>query len=267
MQRIKPPKIIQNSNVNVPQPRGMLEQWFPQWWGWYSKTSNTNTQSTSSTFDGELLDVLADTIDDDTLLRRDTVFGQFNFTLSKGTFSLCTMKNNENTKAIIELQFERVNLSYDSRPRYGSHKFFISLGALYLHDYLTENSTFPILIQPQMIPTVNSRIRSSAEKLTTQLPQYLFEMTYEKRPLHLNADHLLQVNSKSLDVVYNPTVIHWLIDFICKPHRSSSNQRFQAMKRRTRRQLIKNWEQILDGDLVYRSSWDLQFNISAPQIF
>lgn len=266
MQRIKPPKIIQNSNVNVPQPRGMLEQWFPQWWGWYSKTSNTNTQSTSSTFDGELLDVLADTIDDDTLLRRDTVFGQFNFTLSKGTFSLCTMKNNENTKAIIELQFERVNLSYDSRPRYGSHKFFISLGALYLHDYLTENSTFPILIQPQMIPTVNSRIRSSAEKLTTQLPQYLFEMTYEKRPLHLNADHLLQVNSKSLDVVYNPTVIHWLIDFICKPHRSSSNQRFQAMKRRTRRQLIKNWEQILDGDLVYRSSWDLQFNISAPQI-
>ena len=63
MQRIKPPKIIQNSNVNVPQPRGMLEQWFPQWWGWYSKTSNTNTQSTSSTFDGELLDVLADTID------------------------------------------------------------------------------------------------------------------------------------------------------------------------------------------------------------
>ncbi|XP_043601959.1 vacuolar protein sorting-associated protein 13D isoform X2 [Bombus pyrosoma] len=267
MYRVKPPKLPQNSDVNVPQPRGMLEQWFPQWWGWYSKSSNTNTQSTSSTFDGELLDVLADTIDDDTLLRRDTVFGQFNFALSKGAFSLCTMKNDgKNTKAVIELQFERVNLSYDSRPRYGSHKFFISLGALYLHDYLTENSTFPILVQPQIIPTITSRVRGSSEKLTNQLPQQLFEMTYEKRPLHLNADHLLQVNSKSLDVVYNPTVIHWLIDFMCKPHRSSTNQRFQAMKRRTRRQLIKNWEQILDGDLVYRSSWDLQFNISAPQI-
>ncbi|KAK1118264.1 hypothetical protein K0M31_015307 [Melipona bicolor] len=267
MYRIKPPKVLQNSDVNVPQPRGMLEQWFPQWWGWYSKSSNTNTQSTSSTFDGELLDVLADTIDDDTLLRRDTVFGQFNFTLSKGAFSLCTMKNDgENMKAVIELQFERVNLSYDSRPRYGSHKFFISLGALYLHDYLTENSTFPILVQPQMIPTINSRVRSSSEKLANQLPQQLFEMTYEKRPLHSNADHLLQVNSKSLDVVYNPAVIHWLIDFMSKPHRPSTNQKFQAMKRRTRRQLIKNWEQILDGDLVYRSSWDLQFNISAPQI-
>ncbi|XP_026669305.1 vacuolar protein sorting-associated protein 13D isoform X1 [Ceratina calcarata] len=266
MHRVRPPKILQNSNVNVPQPRGMLEQWFPQWWGWYSKTSSTNTPSTSSTFDGELLDVLADTMDDDTLLRRDTVFGQFNFALSKGAFALCTLRNGGEMKSLIELQFERVHLSYDSRPRYGSHKFFISLGALYLHDYLTENSTFPILVQPQVIPTMNSRVRSSSEKLTSQLPQHLFEMTYEKRPLHSNADHLLQVNTRSLDIVYNPTVIYWLIDFMCKPHRSFSNQRIQAMKRRTRRQLMKNWEQILDVDLVYRSSWDLQFNISAPQI-
>ncbi|XP_029047151.1 vacuolar protein sorting-associated protein 13D isoform X1 [Osmia bicornis bicornis] len=265
MRRVRPPKPVQNSDVNVPQPRGMLEQWFPQWWGWYSKAPNINTQSSSSTFDGELLDVLADTMDDDTLLRRDTVFGQFNFTLSKGAVSLCTTKN-DNEKAVIELQFERVNLSYESRPRSGSHKFSISLGALYLHDYLTENSTFPILVQPQSIFPATSRIRSSTEKLTNQLPQHLFEMTYEKRPLHLTADHSLHVNSRSLDVVYNPAVIHWLIDFMCKPHRSSSNQKLQAMKRRTRRQLIKNWEQILDADIVYRSSWDLQFNISAPQI-
>lgn len=60
--------------------------------------------------------------------------------------------------------------------------------------------------------------------------------------------------------------ILWLIDFICKPHRYSSNQKLQAMKRKTRRQLIKNWEQILEGDFDYRSSWDLQLNISAPQI-
>nr|XP_031830525.1 vacuolar protein sorting-associated protein 13D isoform X1 [Nomia melanderi] len=267
MHRVRPSKPIQMTNVNMPQGRGMLEQWFPQWWGWYSKAPNTNTQSTSSTFDGELLDVLADTIDDDTLLRRDTVFGQFNFTLSKGAVSLCTAKTeNEQEKTVIELQFERVTLNYESRPRSGSHKFTVSLGTLNLHDYLTENSTFPILVQPQVVPTIISRARSSSEKLTSQLPQHLFEMTYEKRPLHVTADHSLYVNSRSLDVVYNPTVIQWLIDFICEPYRSLSNQRIQAMKRRTRRQLIKNWEQILDGDFVYRSSWDLQFNISAPQI-
>ncbi|KYN30792.1 Vacuolar protein sorting-associated protein 13D [Trachymyrmex septentrionalis] len=272
MKKVRPAKSQQELNMNVPQGRGMLEQWFPQWWGWYSKTphSSNGTQngSSSTTFDGELLDVLADTMNDDTLLHRDTVFGQFNFALVQGAVSLCTEKDESNgRKTVIELKFERVNLSYESRPRSGSHKFSISLGALYLHDFLTESSTFPILVQPQVASNgISSRIRNSSEKLT-KTPRHLFELIYEKRPLHINVDHLLHVYSQSLDIVYNPTVIYWLIDFMCKPHRSvSSNQRFQAMKRRTRRQLIKNWEQILDGDFVYRSSWDLQFKISAPQI-
>ncbi|KAL6436334.1 hypothetical protein ACFW04_004699 [Cataglyphis niger] len=274
MYKVRPAKSQQESNMKIPQGRGMLEQWFPQWWGWYSKTphSNNGTQNggSSTTFDGELLDVLADTMNDDTLLRRDTIFGQFNFALVQGAISLCTAKNgSDGTKTVIELKFERVNLSYESRPRSGSHKFSISLGALYLHDFLTENSTFPILVQPQiMSSSTSSRVRNlSLEKIAKQTSHHLFELVYEKKPLHVNVDHLLHMYSQSLDIVYNPTVIYWLIDFIYKPHRSaSSNQQLQAMKRRTRRQLIKNWEQILDGDFVYRSSWDLQFKISAPQI-
>ncbi|XP_020712491.2 intermembrane lipid transfer protein Vps13D isoform X3 [Athalia rosae] len=266
MARVRPPKIPQASTPTSPQGRGMLVQWFPQWWGWYSKTSNNNIQS-SSKFEGELLDALADTMDDDTLIRRDTVFGQFNFTLSKGAVRLCTGEGDrENTKTVMELQFEKVHLNYESRPRSGSHKFSISLGALYLHDYLTENSTFPVLVQPQTVSLASNRLRGSSEKLPTQSTQPLFELVYEKKPLHTNTDHSLQVNSKSLDIVYNPIAMRWLIDFTCKPHRYASNQSLQAMKRRTRKQLMKNWEQILEGDLVYRASWDLQFDISAPQI-
>ncbi|XP_034948002.1 vacuolar protein sorting-associated protein 13D isoform X2 [Chelonus insularis] len=268
MSKVRPPKPIQETPAPVsPAARGMLVQWFPQWWGWYSKTP-ASSQSTSSAFDGELLDVLADTIDDNTLLRRDTVFGQFNFTLSKGAISLCASeKNIDVKKTVIELQFERVNLSYESRPRSGSHKFSISLGALFLHDFLTENSMFPILIQPQTISGSSSRLRTSSEKLVVQQPvQPLFELIYEKKPFHVNTDHALHLSTRSLDVVYNPTAIKWLIDFISNPHKNSSAHRLQAMKKRTRRQLIKNWEQILEGDFVYRSSWDLQFNISAPQI-
>ncbi|XP_029665286.1 LOW QUALITY PROTEIN: vacuolar protein sorting-associated protein 13D-like [Formica exsecta] len=277
MYKVRPTMLQQESNTKMPQGRGMLEQWFPQWWGWYSKTPHSNngtqnggTTNSSTTFDGELLDVLADTMNDDTLLRRDTIFGQFNFALVQGAVSLCTARNgSDGTKTVIELKFERVNLSYESRPRSGSHKFSISLGALYLHDFLTENSTFPILVQPQiMSSSTSSRVRNlSSEKVAKQTSHHLFELVYEKKPLHVNMDHLLHMYSQSLDIVYNPTVIYWLIDFIYKPHRSaSSNQQLQAMKRRTRRQLIKNWEQILDGDFVYRSSWDLQFKISAPQI-
>ncbi|XP_057336557.1 intermembrane lipid transfer protein Vps13D isoform X1 [Microplitis mediator] len=272
MAKVRPPKPIEPTTN--PEARGILVQWFPQWWGWYSKTPDQISTPNSSAFDGELLDVLADTIDDNTLLRRDTVFGQFNFTLNKGAISLCTEKNSkaladdettkETKKIIMELQFERVNLSYESRPRSGSHKFSISLGALYLHDFLTENSMFPILIQPQTTGS-SVRLRTSSDKLTTT-NQPLFELIYEKKPLHITMDHSLHLSTRSLDIVYNPSAFRWLVDFISKPHKNSSNQRLQAMKRRTRRQLIKNWEQILEGDFVYRSSWDLQFNISAPQI-
>ncbi|XP_012282695.1 vacuolar protein sorting-associated protein 13D isoform X2 [Orussus abietinus] len=268
--RVKPPKQPQSPTTSVPQARGMLVQWFPQWWGWYSKTPQNSTQTPSSTFDGELLDVLADTMDDDTLLRRDAIFGQFNFTLSNGVISLCTpVENPEGSqKTVMELRFERVQLTYESRPRSGSHKFSVSLGALYLHDYYTEKSTFPILVQPQVVTgPLQGRLRGSSEKLVSQATQQaLFELVYEKRPLHLAAEHSLQVHSRSLDVVYNPLAMKWLMDFLCGPHRDSSDRRLQAMKRRTRRRLIRNWEQILEGDFVYRSSWDLRLKISAPQI-
>lgn len=104
MMKVRPPKPAQavSTTSTPPQAQGMLVQWFPQWWGWHStKTANINnsgsspTTQSSSTFDGELLDVLADTIDDDTLLRRDTVFGLFNFALSKGAISLCTVTKAE----------------------------------------------------------------------------------------------------------------------------------------------------------------------------
>lgn len=260
MSRVRPPKTSNESNVDS-QGRGMLVQWFPQWWGWYSKSSGTSTQST--TFDGELLDALADAMDDDTLLRRDTVFGQFNLAIGKGAVSLCTKEESER-KTVVELQFENVNVSYESRSRSGSHKFSISLGALYLHDYLTENSTFPILVQPQTQPST-LRFRGSDKFETDEQSKPLFELTYEKKPLHLTTDHALHVNSRSLDVVYNPLPIKWLINFMSEPHKANA-RRIQAMKRKTRKQLIKNWEQILEGEFDYRSSWDLQFNISAPQI-
>lgn len=272
------PKPMQTTKAVLPtqaQGKGILVHWFPQWWGWYSKQpENANDPSTlSSSFDGELLDVFADSIDDDTLFRRDTVFGQFNFALSEGQVSLCTAikspNGNTEKKIVMELQFERVHLSYESRPRSSSHKFSISLGALCLRDYFTENSTFPILIQPQTLNTYgfSARSRGVSDKLGFQPLLSLFELVYEKKPLHMNVDHSLHVTSRSLDIVYNPMAIHWLIDYIYEPHRSdSSSQRLQAIKRRTRKQIMKNWEQILEGDIVYRSSWDLQFHISAPQI-
>lgn len=49
----------------------------------------------------------------------------------------------------MELQFEKVQLGLESRPRTGSHCVQVVLGGLSLHDNLTKDSAFPVLISPQ----------------------------------------------------------------------------------------------------------------------
>lgn len=61
----------------------------------------------------------------------------------------------------------------------------------------------------------------------------------------------LSVKTKCLDVVYQPNAVKWLTEFICLPHQRDITQyQIEAMKSRTKRELIKNWEQILEGRVV-----------------
>lgn len=61
----------------------------------------------------------------------------------------------------------------------------------------------------------------------------------------------LCVKSKCLDVVYQPDAVKWLCEFLCLPHqRNITQSRIEAMKSRTKKELIKNWEQMLDGKEV-----------------
>lgn len=78
--------------------RNMLLHWFPTWMGWYSSTSpesSTSASSETTQLEGEILRVLSDSAENNTLLKRDVVFGQFSFTLKSGTFTMCTMDDKE----------------------------------------------------------------------------------------------------------------------------------------------------------------------------
>lgn len=67
--------------------------------------------------------------------------------------------------------------------------------------------------------------------------------------------------------MYQPNAVRWLTEFICAPHqRDLAQSRIEAMKTRTKKELFKNWEHMLDGRDAARTSWDLEFDISAPQI-
>lgn len=104
-------KVPKSTPVSTPDKpssgRNMLVHWFPQWWGWYGTgdnaenppipppepTSATNTGGSSTgDLEEEILDVIADSLDNNTLLKRDTVFGKFEFVLNKGSLIL-SMEN------------------------------------------------------------------------------------------------------------------------------------------------------------------------------
>jgi hypothetical protein len=108
MRRVCPPErhIIHSSVPPVTRGRGSLLYWLPQLWGWNSTSlasaapDPTDTppgpSETELLLEDQILDALADSMENNTVLRRDVVFGQFNFTLKQGTFNLCTTKATEN---------------------------------------------------------------------------------------------------------------------------------------------------------------------------
>uniref|UniRef100_A0AAR5PHD2 UBA domain-containing protein n=1 Tax=Dendroctonus ponderosae TaxID=77166 RepID=A0AAR5PHD2_DENPD len=265
---------------NTSSGRSMLKSWFPQWMGWYSTpTSESTAQETpeANQLEGEILQVLADTAENNTVLKRDAVFGQFSFCLKTGTLSLCTLDPEINeTSPMIELEFTNVSLTICSKPRTSSHSVELSLDAIYLKDRMTNSTMFPILVGPPGLDRTSLARTRNATAANPRNPsfnkldeadQQLFYLIYEKRPPHSGCDYRLNVRTKCLDVVYQPNAVKWMLNFLCFPHqRDITQSRIEAMKSKTKLELFKNWEHILGGRVVERSTWELELHISAPQI-
>ncbi|KAJ6645642.1 Vacuolar protein sorting-associated protein 13D [Pseudolycoriella hygida] len=298
MARMPTPEVL---SKETNQGRSMLVQWFPQWWGWYGSSAQSPTQVQASSLvvldttpkdqnqlEDELLDALADSVENNSILKRDAVFGKFDFTLRKGTLDICTGSissekiTNATTPSIkitkelmLQLQFENLILSIESRPRSASHFVGLSLGSVLLKDHITNNSEFPDLIKPQVKDESITHPRLSSQRLNMNSrnssqsinSEPLFQMNYERKPLSYNTDYRLLIKSQSLDVVYNVEAIKWIVDFVMKPHQViNTREKIKAMKNKTKMEIIKNWENILEGDLSDRKTWTLEIDISAPQI-
>lgn len=294
-------------DVETDRGRGMLLQWFPQWWGWYktddiqttadplnntiAETSMTSSVASAmpkdqNQLEDEILNALSSGTVDNSLLKRDTVFGKFNFTLKQGALDICTTQHNQ-ARVMLQLQFRNLLLDIETRPRSGSHFVGLSLGSVLLKDFITENSEFPDLIKPQTKdePIVMPHIRrsrgsfligsnaastnSSATNLSglATSAEPIFQLNYERKPLSHNTDYRLLIKTQSLDIVYNIEPIKWIVDFVMKPHQMlNTRKKIEAMKIKTKMELIKNWENILEGDVNERKTWTFEIDISAPQI-
>lgn len=304
----------EGATAEANQGRSMLVQWFPQWWGWYntappvaaaaaasatdaaaasspsnatpphtplSSGSTTSDPSTKDQLEDELLNALAGSVENNSLLKRDAVFGKFTFTLNRGTLDVCSGTQIDTAAAatlMLKLQFENLILNIESRPRSASHYVGLSLGSVFVKDHITNNADFPDLIRPQQKDEpllTHSRLQRNATTVQQRLnaasiaAEPLFQLNYERRPLAHNTDYRLHIKSQSLDIVYNVDAIKWIVDFVMRPHQvQSTRRRLQAMKHKTKMEFIKNWENMLDGDQLGtgRQTWALEIDISAPQI-
>lgn len=210
------PSQIKNNSSNNAAGRSMLVRWFPQWIGWYSPSATDTQQTETTQLEGEILQALSDTADNNTILKRDAVFGQFNFSLKSGTVNLCTVKEASNERyylcelfvmflinfccsaPMLELQFKNLSLNVVSKPRTSSHLVELSLGALYLRDKMNLNSLFPVLVGPPgqertsvgrnrgLSPRVGVTILNN--RFDENVDQ-LFCLTYEKKSPKSNFDY------------------------------------------------------------------------------
>ncbi|GFQ85231.1 vacuolar protein sorting-associated protein 13D [Trichonephila clavata] len=313
-------KKIEKSNsieINDEQSKGkgFLQWMFPSWGGWYSdssipadtvdgtKSDQPDVEELKSHLEEEILDVL-DSAENESLLKRDTVFAQLNFSLSQGTFSLLQSESlatsptgrnfPQQGKSIIDLEFSDVSTKLETRPRNGSFLFEIKLGALYLHDRIYSDSHFPHIIAPQNRDVSFMYTKSSSitvfplpsflnqKSEETDVGNYLFELSYEKKPFTIHADHRLHITTRALDVVYNPQVLRCVTDFFSLHHGKSptdfsvselrltaaARARYETLKQQTKAELQQKWDEILDGEdkTVYSRGWNVELAISAPQI-
>uniref|UniRef100_A0A182Q6S0 UBA domain-containing protein n=1 Tax=Anopheles farauti TaxID=69004 RepID=A0A182Q6S0_9DIPT len=238
----------------------------------------------SNSIEDELLDALAGSVESNSLLKRDAVFGKFNFILKRGTLDFCSAHE---SAPKLQFLFQDLKMDVESRPRSGSHYVGLSLGSILIKDRLTVNSQFPDLVKPQQkdeqkagpagTTSTNTPLsgRSSSGRLSTvSLPtgelaneQPIFQLQYERKPLSYNTDYRLMVKSESLDIVYNMEAVRWLVDFLAKPHQQyDARRRLEDMKNKTKQELMRNWNYIIEGHLSERKTWTLEFDISAPQI-
>ncbi|XP_034840424.2 intermembrane lipid transfer protein Vps13D-like [Maniola hyperantus] len=299
-------KVPISTPVSTPEQassgRSVLVRWFPQWWGWYAEpppsapqpataTAPVAASSSTSRLEDEILDVIADSLDDNTLLRRDAVFGLFEFTLQRGSLDLCTETdtdidhfgaiNGDGTPVEgegLELQFSVVCVRLESRPRASAHALHVSLGAVCLRDRVTPKTLFPVLVAPQGLIreglSAMNAAASAAAWWRSQHPPHpapvptdesLFQLSYEKRPAGLNCDYKLRVKSSSLEVVWCPLAAEW-----ARRWAAAGAGAIAHVRHHTRATLHHHWERLLRHPTARRPnerrSWQIEMDISAPQI-
>ncbi|XP_017915808.1 PREDICTED: vacuolar protein sorting-associated protein 13D isoform X1 [Capra hircus] len=298
-----------------PGPRGgsgmlqYLQSWFPGWGGWYGQQSpegkpveglmaEPQEQWTPEEILGseEFFDPTADASCMNTYTKRDHVFAKLNLQLQRGTVTLLHQEQGApqmNQSAFMQLEFSGVKLLAESLPRRNSSLLLVRLGGLFLQDLATEGTMFPLLVFPNPQKEVG-RVSQSFGLQTASADRShhypaadpddpVFEMLYERNPVHSHFERRLNVSTRPLNIIYNPQAIKKVADFFYKGkvHTSgfgyqselelrvaeAARRQYNRLKMQTKAEIRQTLDRLLVGDFIEESKrWTVRLDISAPQV-
>ncbi|XP_073089324.1 intermembrane lipid transfer protein VPS13D isoform X7 [Manis javanica] len=292
--------------------RGMLhylQSWFPGWGGWYGQqtpegkpveglSAEQHEQWIPEEILGteEFFDPTVDASCMNTYTKRDHVFAKLNLQLQRGTVTLLHQEQGtpqKNESAFMQLEFSDVKLLAESLPRRNSSLLLVRLGGLFLRDLATEGTVFPLLVFPKSQKEVGRVSQSfglqaiSADRsdhspaMNPEDP--VFEMLYERNPVHSHFERRLNVSTRPLNIIYNPQAIKKVADFFYKGkvHTSgfgyqselelrvaeAARRQYNKLKMQTKAEIRQTLDRLLVGDFIEESKrWTVRLDISAPQV-
>ncbi|KAB7501647.1 Vacuolar protein sorting-associated protein 13D [Armadillidium nasatum] len=143
----------------------------------------------------------------------------------------------------------------------------------------------PSAMYARLTSMISSVSRLSPNATTTPLAPNisqgpLFSLSYEKKPVRtMKSDHKLVINSQALDIVYNQRAFETICDYFFPASlRQEENEllnawtksailKYEELKEQTKEEIKKNWSSVIQGIMtVERKRWDIELDISAPQI-
>jgi vacuolar protein sorting-associated protein 13D len=159
--------------------------------------------------DDEVMGLINDSIENDSLLRRDSVLAYLEFKVDTSIMSLYSSHTDTKTE-IVKFKFEQSNFKLEALPRYDSFLFQMNLGSFYLIDSTVDSQCFhSILIYP----------KNDLNKRQLESNGVVF-LAYEYNPLVNFQKTLgpkyksnLTIKSCGLDIILNVNVIENLKSF------------------------------------------------------
>ena len=210
-----------------------------------TKLDPQQEQQKHNQIDEEVLALINDSAENDSLLRRDSLLASLEFKLNTASIKL---------GEIAEFKFEKSTVLLEALPRHDSLYFQLNLGSFFLYDSHALNSSdqshFSTIICP----------------LSKQPTEFVFQLVYEHNPFpannnkQQNDNSSLTIKSCGLDIVYNLDFLQRLKKFFEAASMHYQKTVFQNQTKSSRVRKKANFY----SPIINKIKFD--FEIAAPRV-